>query len=154
MALFSKNKKQKDKNKEKVKDIETGEIVQEEHEENTLPGSTVPIASQSRILDNVGTFSGIGGSETHKVLRGFYVSEKSSLGNSDGQYTFRVFENANKSEVKKEVSKLFNVKVKSVKTLNMPEKRRDFGKHPGVKSGFKKVIVILKEGYIIGQAKP
>ena len=46
----------------------------------------------------------------------------------------------------KEVGKLFNVKVKDVKVLNMPEKRRDFGKHPGAKSGFKKAIVILEKG--------
>lgn len=99
-------------------------------------------------------FSGVGGTETHKVLRGFYVSEKASAGIADNQYMFKVFNNANKSEVKKEVSRLFKVEIKSIKILNMPEKRRDFGKHPGSKSGFKKAIVILKPGYMIGQAKP
>jgi large subunit ribosomal protein L23 len=87
-------------------------------------------------------------------LRGFYVSEKSSLGQVMSQYTFEVFKGVNKNEVKKEVAKLFNVKVKSVRILNMPEKRRDFGKHPGSKSGFKKAIVMLEKGYTIGQAKP
>ena len=99
-------------------------------------------------------FSGTVGSDAYRVLRGFYVSEKASMGMADSQYMFRVFNNANKSEIKKEVAKLFNVKVKSVKVLNMPEKRRDFGKHPGSRSGFKKAIVILEEGYTIGQAKP
>ena len=46
------------------------------------------------------------------------------------------------------------VKVKQVKMLNMPRKRRDLGKHPGFKSGFKKAVVVLEEGYAIGQAKP
>ncbi|OGM97302.1 MAG: 50S ribosomal protein L23 [Candidatus Yanofskybacteria bacterium RIFCSPHIGHO2_01_FULL_39_8b] len=100
------------------------------------------------------SFSGTGSSGVHKVLKGFYVSEKASMGNGTGQYMFKVFQNANKSEVKKEVSKLFNVQVKKVKILNMPEKRRDFGKHPGAKPGFKKAIVVLKEGFTIGQAKP
>ena len=99
-------------------------------------------------------FSGTVGSDAYRVLRGFYVSEKASMGMTDNQYMFRVFNNANKSEIKKEVAKLFNVKVKSVKVLNMPEKRRDFGKHPGSRSGFKKAIVILEEGFTIGQAKP
>lgn len=127
--------------KEELKNLEEGEISREKLEEGiALGGSSV--------------FSGSGGAGTHKVLRGFYVSEKSSLGNSAGQYTFRVFVGANKSEVKKEVAKLFSVKVKSVKILNMPEKRRDFGRHPGTKSGFKKAIVVLEEGYTIGQAKP
>jgi large subunit ribosomal protein L23 len=100
------------------------------------------------------SFSGTGGANAHKILRGFYVSEKSSLGQVMSQYTFEVFKGVNKNEVKKEVAKLFNVKVKSVRILNMPEKRRDFGKHPGSKSGFKKAIVMLEKGYTIGQAKP
>lgn len=99
-------------------------------------------------------FSGNQGVDAHRILRSFYVSEKASTGMSVNQYIFKVFERANKSEVKKEVSKLFNVKVKQVKMLNMPEKRRDLGKHPGFKSGFKKAIVVLEEGYTIGQAKP
>lgn len=139
MALFSKTKKEKDETKN-GSDIELDKIDKGEVKENVSSGSMA--------------FSGTSGIETHKVLRGFYVSEKASMGMSDNQYMFRVFNNANKSEVKKEVSKLFKVEVKSVKILNMPEKRRDFGKHPGSRSGFKKAIVILKPGHTIGQAKP
>ena len=137
MALFSKNKKEKTK---EVKNLKQADIVNEETSENVSGGSSA--------------FSSSGGFETHRILRGFYVSEKASLGSSANQYTFRVFEGANKSEVKKEVYRLFNVEIKSVKMLNMPEKRRDFGNHPGIKSGFKKGIVVLEEGYVIGQAKP
>ena len=137
MALFSKTKKDETKN---GTDVELNKIDREEVRENVSSGSMA--------------FSGTGGAEAHKVLRGFYVSEKASMGIAGNQYMFKVFNNANKSEVKKEVSKLFKVEVKSVKILNMPEKRRDFGKHPGSRSGFKKAIVILKSGYTIGQAKP
>lgn len=139
MALFSKTKKEKNEIKN-GSDLELNKIDKEEVREGVSSGSMV--------------FSGTSGAETHKVLRGFYVSEKASMGMSDSQYMFKVFSNANKSEVKKEVSKLFKVEVKSVRILNMPEKRRDFGKHPGSRSGFKKAIVILKPGYTIGQAKP
>ena len=111
-------------------------------------------AQESNSSAGSAAFSGTGSSDAYRVLRGFYVSEKASMGMADSQYMFRVFNNANKSEIKKEVAKLFNVKVKSVKVLNMPEKRRDFGKHPGSRSGFKKAIVVLEEGYTIGQAKP
>ena len=99
-------------------------------------------------------FSGVGGVYAHKILRGFYISEKASMDNAAGQYVFKVFNTANKSEIKKEVSRLFDVKVKSVKVSNLPEKRRDFGKHPGTKPGFKKATVVLEKGYVIGQAKP
>lgn len=139
MALFNKTKKEKNETKD-GSDIELNKIDKEEVKENVSSGSMA--------------FSGTSGVETHKVLRGFYVSEKASIGIADNQYMFKVFNNANKSEVKKEVSKLFKVEVKSVKILNMPEKRRDFGKHPGSRSGFKKAIVILKPGHTIGQAKP
>ncbi len=138
-ALFNKTKKDKDETKNGP-DIELNKTDKEEVKESISSGSMA--------------FSGTSGVETHKVLRGFYVSEKASIGIADNQYMFKVFNNANKSEVKKEVSKLFKVEVKSVKILNMPEKRRDFGKHPGSRSGFKKAIVILKPGYTIGQAKP
>lgn len=135
MALFSKNKNKKDEEElKKSQDIEIKE------EETSSAGSSA--------------FSGTGSSDVHKILKGFYVSEKSSIANGLNHYVFRVFREANKSEVKKEVSKLFNVKVRGVKILNMPEKRRDFGKHPGARSEFKKAIVVLEKGYTIGQAKP
>lgn len=146
MALFSKDKTKEEKKKvrqakEELKNVEAGETGHEEHEEGvTSAGSAA--------------FSGTGSSDVHKVLKGFYISEKASLAIGSNQYVFRVFNDANKSEVKKEISKLFNVKVKDVKMLNMPKKRRDFGRHPGSRSGFKKAIVVLEEGYTIGQAKP
>ena len=139
-ALFGKNKNKKEKAKEELRDIEAGEITKEDVKGNTSGGS--------------GAFSGVSGSQTHKILKGFYVSEKATLGTATNQYVFKIFNGANKSEVKKEVARLFNVKVKRVRMLNMPEKRRDFGKHPGTKTGFKKAIVVLEEGYAIGQAKP
>lgn len=139
MALFSK----KNKDKEELKNLEEGRVSGEQVEEGASTGQAGSSA-----------FSNTGGSDTHKVLKGFYVSEKSSLANSLNQYVFRVFDDANKSQVKKEVSKLFNVKVKTVRMLKMPEKRRDFGRHPGTRPGFKKAVVVLEEGYTIGQAKP
>lgn len=92
--------------------------------------------------------------EAYRVLKNFYVSEKASLLNGFNQYVFKVFRSANKSQIRKQVGKLFNVKVKSVKVLNMPRKRRDLGKHPGFRSEFKKAIVVLEKGQTIEQAKP
>jgi len=134
----------KDKNKkaESKKDLKKAKEVQE------IQGKV-----EEQIVSDI-AFSGKQSADAYKVLRSFYVSEKASTGITMNQYIFRVFDRANKSEVKKEVAKLFNVKVKQVRMLNMPKKRRDLGKHPGFKSGFKKAIVVLEEGYAIGQAKP
>ena len=95
-----------------------------------------------------------GNSEAYRVLKNFYVSEKASLLNGFNQYVFKVFRSANKSQIRKQVEKLFKVKVKSVKVLNMPRKRRDLGRHPGFRSEFKKSIVVLEKGQTIEQVKP
>ncbi len=132
MSLFGKSKKE-DKDK-KVKPEETGEIqVAEKEDKSEISGNWTAGGSQ--------------------VLKGFYVSEKSSLLNGMNQYVFKVFKSANKPEIRNQVEKIFNVKVKDVKILNMPEKRRDMGRHPGFKTGFKKAIVVLEEGHSIEQAK-
>ena len=88
-----------------------------------------------------------------QVLKEFYVSEKAPRLHGMNQYTFIVFNSTNGSEVKKQVERVFDVKVRDVKVLNMPRKNRNIGQHPGFKSGFKKAIVVLEKGYSIEQAK-
>src|SRR3989338_8160532 len=95
-----------------------------------------------------------GNADAYRVLKNFYVSEKASLLNGFNQYVFKVFRSANKSQIRKQVEKLFNVTVESVKVLNMPRKRRDLGRHHGFKSEYKKAIVVLAKGQTIEQAKP
>ncbi len=87
------------------------------------------------------------------VIAGFYVSEKAGLLNGFNQYVFKVSDNADKSRLSRQVEKMFNVKVKSVKMMNTKKKRRDIGKHTGFKPGFKKAVVVLEKGYVIEQAK-
>lgn len=88
------------------------------------------------------------------IIESFYVSEKASHLIALNQYMFRVSRAANKQEVRKQIEKMFNVKVKDVKMINMPAKKRTFGRHSGQRPGYRKAIVILKEGYTISQAKP
>lgn len=87
------------------------------------------------------------------VITGFYISEKAGLLNGFNQYVFKVAKNANKSQLTKQVEKMFNVKVKDVKIMNTKKKRRDIGRYHGFKPGFKKAVVVLKKGYTIEQAK-
>ena len=92
----------------------------------------------------------VGGSS---VLKNFYVSEKASRLVNVNQYMFAVTTIANKNEIKKQVEKMFNVKVTKIRILNMPEKKRTVGRHAGIKSGFKKAIITLAEGNSISQAQ-
>ena len=88
-----------------------------------------------------------------RTLKGFYTSEKATALSSFSQYVFKVFDNATKNEIRKQVEKSFSVKVKGVKIINLPEKSRTIGRHKGFKKGFKKAIVVLEKGYSIEQAK-
>lgn len=108
-----------------------------------------PKEEVAAVAEKTSSMSGL----TKGVLKGFYISEKSALGASANQYSFLVADAANKSEIKKEVTKAYSVKVKSVKVINTADKRRDIGRHPGMKPGFKKAIVVLEKGFSIGEAK-
>ena len=62
------------------------------------------------------------------------------------QFTFKVRRDANKSEIRKAVETLFEVKVEQVRILNMPGKfRRRFGR-PARTADWKKAMVTLREG--------
>ena len=82
------------------------------------------------------------------LIRKPVISEKSIKKTETGEYTFVVSRNANKTEVKKAIESQFKVKVKSVRTMNMPAKKRTRGKTIGRISAYKKAIVKLKSGKI------
>ncbi len=76
------------------------------------------------------------------------VTEKSSLLQDQGKYTFIVDPRANKTEIKNAIEKIFGVKVDKVATMNRPGKtyrRRD---GIGKRADTKRAIVTLREGSI------
>jgi large subunit ribosomal protein L23 len=86
----------------------------------------------------------------YDVIKKPIVTEKSNLIKefSANSYVFEVDRKADKPMIKKSVEKLFSVKVKSVKTLIMPSKRKRFGKEMGKTMRWKKAVVTLIEGKI------
>ena len=89
----------------------------------------------------------------YKVLNGPHISEKSTLmADKDKQIVLKVLKTATKSEVKKAVEKLFNVKVKQVNIVNVPGKVKRFGQRIGKRKDWKKAYVSLHEGYDINFA--
>lgn len=86
----------------------------------------------------------------YEIIKKPLLTEKSSkLQESLNQYSFRVHSKANKSEVRKAVEAIFDVKVKRVNVINMPSKLRRFLGRPGRASPWKKAIVTLHEGHAI-----
>ena len=144
MAFWKKDKKEK-KNKTPT---EFGEVGTEK--ENKTGSSHVDISKFPRPRQG---FAEGGRNFEYGILKGFYVSEKATALNQFGQYVFKVFSDATKNEIRKQVEKNFNVKVKGVKIINLPRKSRTVGRHSGFKKGLKKAVVVLEKGYSIEQAK-
>ncbi len=71
------------------------------------------------------------------------LTEKASFLETNNQYVFIVDEKANKPEIKKEIERLFNVKVKKINIINKKRKRRMWRGRVGFSSGFKKTIVTV-----------
>jgi len=85
----------------------------------------------------------------NQVLLAPVVSEKSYSLISDRKYTFKVHEDAHKTQVRQAVEELFEVKVQSVNIVKVQSKPKRRGLTRGSKPGWKKAIVQLREGHEI-----
>ncbi len=83
----------------------------------------------------------------YEVIRRPLVTEK-GVEKKEGERTlcFEVTRDANKTQVKAAVEKLFKVKVEEVRTANFEGKMRRRGRFMGYRSDWKKAYVRLKEG--------
>lgn len=82
------------------------------------------------------------------VLLAPVVSEKSYGLMDNGKYTFLVAADANKTEIKIAVEKVFDVKVASVNTINRQGKSRRTRFGTGKRKDTKRAIVTLTDGAI------
>ena len=73
------------------------------------------------------------------------ITERSMDNLQAGKYTFKVAKDANKSEIKKAVEKLFGVEVDKVTTMNVRGKEKRMGRFVGTTASWKKAIVTLTE---------
>ena len=77
------------------------------------------------------------------------LSEKATALREQNKYVFKVAPEANKTQVKEAVSKLFNVKVVSVTTINVFGKVKRLRGKPGRTASWKKAIVRHEPGQTI-----
>lgn len=81
------------------------------------------------------------------VLVGPHLSEKSSgLAERLKQFVFKVRTDADKSDIKRAVELMFEVKVTAVQVVNCRGKAKRFGRSPGRRQDWKKAYVTLAEG--------
>lgn len=83
------------------------------------------------------------------VILGPVVSERSTAAGEFGTYVFKVVPDATKIEIREAVEKIFDVKVDSVRTLNMQGKVKRFSARTGRRNHWKKAYVALAEGQAI-----
>lgn len=81
------------------------------------------------------------------VLLGPHVSEKTTdVADRDNQITFKVRRDANKTEIRRAVEMMFDVKVTDVQVVNCRGKIKRFGREWGQRQNWKKAYVTLAEG--------
>ena len=73
------------------------------------------------------------------------LSEKSYESIKDKKYSFVVAKDANKTEIKLEVERKFDVQVEKVNTMNCHGKLKRMGRSQGYTSDYKKAIVTLNK---------
>nr|WP_206338675.1 50S ribosomal protein L23 [Formicincola oecophyllae] len=83
------------------------------------------------------------------VLRNPLITEKATNATEQNRIVFRVAGDATKPQIKTAVEKIFNVSVKSVRTLNQKGKVKRVKGRPGRRSDVKKAYVELAPGQAI-----
>jgi len=123
------------KRKEAKKEIKTEKPQPQEKPEKKVKDVVIEKPKEKKI-------SGI----AYRILKSPRVTEKATDLAKINQYTFKVWERANKPQIRKAAEDLYGVDVVSVKIVNIPKKKRRLGKIEGWKKGYKKAVVKVKEG--------
>jgi large subunit ribosomal protein L23 len=82
----------------------------------------------------------------NEILLAPVVSEKSYSLIGEGKYVFRIHPDAHRTQVRQAVEELFGVHVERVNVLKVQAKPKRRGMSKGIRPGWKKAIVQLREG--------
>ncbi len=77
------------------------------------------------------------------VIRPLVTEKGTHQSETRNAYAFQVAAGANKAQIKQAIEKIYNVKVKAVRTANRKGKRRRSGATWGTTSHWKKAVVVL-----------
>jgi len=143
MGLFDflKRKKEVEMAKEKKSEKETGKVLDTKEKKETKIEKSKPSPTVRTIGLNkkARDFS-------YNIVKEPHISEKSTNLAEKSKYVFKVYNNVNKSEIKKSVEGIYGVDVLSVNVIKIPAKKRRIGKREGFKKGYRKAIVTIRKG--------
>lgn len=75
-----------------------------------------------------------------------HITEKATNLAEKNQYVFVVQSGANKKGIEQSVEKMYGVNVQGVRIVNVHSKEMRLGQSRGIKKGYKKAIVKVKDG--------
>jgi large subunit ribosomal protein L23 len=77
------------------------------------------------------------------LIRNPIITDKTTRLLEENQYCFSVDKHANKTDIKRAIEYVFDVKVMKINTLNSPIKKRTVGRYIGKRAQYKKAIITL-----------
>ena len=77
------------------------------------------------------------------------ITEKATILSEQNKVSFKVHEKATKETIKKNIEKLYKVKIIKVNTVNVKPKNKFVRGKKAIKQGYKKAIITLKKGQSI-----
>ncbi len=80
------------------------------------------------------------------LIRQPWITEKATDLGAFRKYIFVVDKKANKSEVKKSIESIYNVKVEDINIINIKGKAKRLGRSLGKTSSIKKAVATLRKG--------
>ncbi len=83
----------------------------------------------------------------YDIIKRPLITEKTNIQKEDyNQITFEVDRRANRVEIKRAIEKLFNVRVSTIRTIQVKGKRKQRGRVIGKRKDWKKAIATLMPG--------
>jgi large subunit ribosomal protein L23 len=80
------------------------------------------------------------------IIRPVVTERSTTMADENDAFTFIVADDANKIEIRRAVELMFDVKVRTVRTMRYRGKWRRVGRKQGRRPGYKKAIIKLAEG--------
>ncbi len=77
------------------------------------------------------------------------ITEKATILSDQNKVVFKIHKHASKNSIKKNIEKIFKVKVVKINTIKKKSKNKIVKNKHSKKKGFKKAIVTLKKGQTI-----
>ena len=85
----------------------------------------------------------------NQIIRPLLTEKITKLQESQNKYGFEVHPDVNKIEIKREIEDRFNVKIISLRIINVKGKKKKLGRFEGKRKDWKKAIVTLQKGFKI-----